>query len=734
MAEAELGFIKAWALRRQGRFAEALPLAEAVPPTVHPVRRARLVAEIADRLGQTSRAFAAYQEMNERSEALAQPMPGKTYREIVTESAALLTPEWVESWSRIEVEQDPPAPIFIVGFPRSGTTLLDTLLMNIPSLHVLEEMPVMPQVDFEFGGEDRLAQLTAEDAARFRRRYFEILGELAPPRDAGQTIVDKHPLRMARMPIVSRLFPNARVILVERHPCDAVLSCFMANFQPNRAMRSFTRLEEAARTYDAVFDAWTKAEALLPIRVHRIRYERMVEDLEGEMRPLLEFLGLPWDPKVLDNQKAAAERGQVRTASYAQVSEPIYTRSAGRWERYREHLEPVLPILAPWVERLGYPPIDAAPAPALSPAAALEQALARDPSWADGHVELARLRWAAGDEQGFARSFEEALAGAPADLALWTRYLASLMYAGQHSKILEAVGRGRAASGAHPLFDLAEGVAHDDLGDRAAAASLFATLAGSPDPSVALYRIRHLLRAGRHDEAAALAGQWQATENGDHFVPYLATAWRLTDDPRWHWLEGDERLVGAYDLADALGPLEPLAAVLRALHAPAGRTLDQSVRGGTQVDNVLALEAPEIVRARVALLEAVAGHIAQLPPVDPAHPTLRHRRDAPVRLSGSWSVRLSGEGHHIAHVPPQGWLGSALYVALPGEAAGVAPAGWLTLGQPPAELGLDLAPVRMIEPKPGRLVLFPATMWHGTIPFAAGERMTLAFDVAHPDG
>ena len=128
----------------------------------------------------------------------------------------------------------------------------------------------------------------------------------------------------------------------------------MANFQLNAAMRSFTDLEEAARTYDAVFTAWERAEALLPIRLHRIRYERMVEDLAGEMRPLLDFLGLDWDDRVLDNQGAAAERGHVRTASYAQVGEPIYRRAAGRWERYREQLAPVLPILAPWAEKMGY--------------------------------------------------------------------------------------------------------------------------------------------------------------------------------------------------------------------------------------------------------------------------------------------------------------------------------------------------------------------------------------------
>ena len=80
----------------------------------------------------------------------------------------------------------------------------------------------------------------------------------------------------------------------------------------------------------------------------------MVEDLEAEMRALLAFLGLPWDPKVMDNQASAAQRSHIRTASYSQVTEPIYRRSAGRWQRYRAQFAPVLPILAPWAERMGY--------------------------------------------------------------------------------------------------------------------------------------------------------------------------------------------------------------------------------------------------------------------------------------------------------------------------------------------------------------------------------------------
>jgi tetratricopeptide (TPR) repeat protein len=349
----EANFIRAWALRRQGRFDEALPLVEAVPDSIDPMRRAQLLAEIADRLGQTKRAFAAFTEMN-RAALAARPAPlGPTYREAVAADAAMLTPAWVSSWTRINLESAPPAPVFIVGFPRSGTTLLDTLLMNLPALHVLEELPPVGEVQVMLDGQERLAALTSDEANALRRRYFEALAIVAPPAP-DQIVVDKYPLHMARIATIHRIFPDARIVFVERHPCDAVLSCFMSNFALSRAMRSFTDLEESALLYDAVFDAWTRATSLLPLDVHRIRYERMVEDLEGEMRGLVAYLGLAWDPKVLDNRASAARREHIGTASYSQVTEPIYQRSAGRWTRYREQMAPVLPILAPWAERLGY--------------------------------------------------------------------------------------------------------------------------------------------------------------------------------------------------------------------------------------------------------------------------------------------------------------------------------------------------------------------------------------------
>jgi hypothetical protein len=142
---------------------------------------------------------------------------------------------------------------------------------------------------------------------------------------------------------------------------------------------------------------------------------------------------------------------------------------------------------------------------------------------------------------------------------------------------------------------------------------------------------------------------------------------------------------------------------------------------------------PEIRALRAAIVAVVERYVAQLPPPVAGHPLLSQRRDRRVRFAGSWSVRLKGKGFHASHVHPQGWISSALYVALPDLDRDADPhAGWLQLGDPGPELRLDLGPTTRVEPKLGRLVLFPSWMWHGTVPFPAGERLTVAFDVAIP--
>ena len=262
---------------------------------------------------------------------------------------------------------------------------------------------------------------------------------------------------------------------------------------------------------------------------------------------------------------------------------------------------------------------------------------------------------------------------------------------------------------------------------------LFEAVGGDDDIGFAAQRVRHLIRANRPDVAAALIDRWIDRDADRLLWPYRALARRMLGDPRESGLEGDEAFVQIHDLADMIGDLSSLAEYLRQLHMARTAPLDQSVRGGTQTDgNLLLRDDARIRHLRSVLLDAVKQYVDGLPPPEPGHPLLIGKR-RPIRIAGSWSVRLSGKGFHTDHVHSQGWISSALYIALPHQDAESAAAqeGWLSLGTA-RDLVPDLAPARLIEPRPGRLVLFPSTMWHGTRPFSEGERLTVAFDIARP--
>ena len=362
--------------------------------------------------------------------------------------------------------------------------------------------------------------------------------------------------------------------------------------------------------------------------------------------------------------------------------------------------------------------------------AGLETVLRRSPLWTDGHALLASLRWSAGERQGFTRGFAEALRAHPNSLDLRREQIVALLHADQFDEVLALVEEGRARFGPHPVFTANEAIVRSETGDVEAADRLFEEVTPLGVANFDLRWVRHLLRTGRAVAAVEVLDRWLDSAEQEIFWPYAATAWRLTSDPRSEWLEGDERIVGAYDLAGKLPPLESLATTLRGLHNLNSQPLAQSVRGGTQTDGHLFQRVePEIVALRETIREAVADHVAGLPDLDPRHPLARGR-PSQIAFSGAWSVRLPASGHHSNHVHPMGWLSSALYIVLPPDLGRDDHMGWLTLGEPQAELGLDLKPHRLIEPKPGRLALFPSWMWHGTRPFGEGERITIAFDVA----
>lgn len=362
----------------------------------------------------------------------------------------------------------------------------------------------------------------------------------------------------------------------------------------------------------------------------------------------------------------------------------------------------------------------------------LAPVLARRPDWLQGHGLAARLRWLAGERERLTETIDRAIAAAPRDPLRWRQRVFILKQGELLEPALATVARARNFLGNDLGLAFDEATLLTESGQLDAADRAFAALPAIDDPSVAVHRARHALRRGQADKVEAMVRSTLAGQSAHLVIPYLSIAWRLLADPRWHALEGDAALIGVIDVPVDVGPL---AARLRALHARSGQPLEQSVRGGTQTDGpLLSRIDPEIVALRRQLVEAVAQHIAQLPPARTGHPQLGRRRDRPVRCAGSWSIRLSRQGFHTAHVHPDGWFSSAFYVDVPPVTAmGEAPNGWLQLGQPPADLANGLEPLRLIEPRPGRLVLFPSTLWHGTRPIDGGERLTVAFDIAPRD-
>lgn len=266
------------------------------------------------------------------------------------------TPAWLATWTSPPPDRE-PAPVFLIGFPRSGTTLLDQILDAHPALATLEEKDAIDiirrEVDSLPGGyPDALAGLDAVAITRLREHYRAEVRRHMGGDPAGR-IVDKMPLNTIDTGLILRLFPDARFLLALRHPCDVVLSGFIQAFKPNAAMVHFGSLDGAARFYAQVMGLWQHYVRVLTPRVLPVRYEDLVADLEGETRRILAFLDLPWDDAVLGYRERAKTRS-IATPSYHQVVEPIYRRSVNRWYNYAGAFAPVLPILQPFIEEFGY--------------------------------------------------------------------------------------------------------------------------------------------------------------------------------------------------------------------------------------------------------------------------------------------------------------------------------------------------------------------------------------------
>lgn len=360
---ANIAFESAKIQRRRGDNAGALAVLGGLDPKrLHP----RLLqsyhyefATVADRMDRFDDAWNAYARGNE--------LAGTSVRARNTDRKALPAQiDAVQQWlsagapaSANDAGEDLGGDLcFLIGFPRSGTTLLDVMLDGHPQVLAIEEKPTVERVAFRLDrlpGHYPFAMKTLDAAGRseLRALYRQQIDALRRPEHT--LVIDKMPIRTIHAAFIHRLFPQAKFLFAERHPCDVVLSNFMQNYAINEAMIHFSRIDSAVDVYDRVMRLWQQTIKTLPeLPVHHVRYEKLLEDTEGTLRAACAFLELPWQSAVKEHRETLLQRGSIKTNSYHQVAQPLYQHSKYRWLNYRGHLQPYMSSLQPHIDRMRY--------------------------------------------------------------------------------------------------------------------------------------------------------------------------------------------------------------------------------------------------------------------------------------------------------------------------------------------------------------------------------------------
>jgi len=315
-----------------------------------------------DQLGRYDDAFAAFDE----AKRLSRELSGHHYQDAAADDllgrlANFFTAHRLRTLPRATVRTGVAQPIFVCGFPRSGTTLMEQTLSAHPRIVAGDELPLihditglMPRMlNSPLAYPEALAELWMGDQRdgldNLRDYYLQKAEQMGIATMEAAWFTDKMPLNETHLGLIALLFPEAPLIHLIRHPLDIMVSAFSNHF--THGFFCANALETTARHYVRVMHLVERYRSEMALRYLPVRYEDMVTSQEATVRLVLEFVGEAFDPRCLqfhENQRYA------RTASYAQVTERLYDRSLLRYRHYRRHLEPVIPILMPVIERLGY--------------------------------------------------------------------------------------------------------------------------------------------------------------------------------------------------------------------------------------------------------------------------------------------------------------------------------------------------------------------------------------------
>lgn len=264
----------------------------------------------------------------------------------------------VARWREPEPPTQAESPVFIVAFPRSGTTLLEQVLDAHPGLQTMDEQRFLLDAQQSLQGQGLdypggLGEATPAQLAEARRHYWAQVAtkvQLAP----GQRLLDKNPLNMLRLPVIRRLWPHAPILLAIRHPFDVITSNYFQHFRAPDFARLCRDVESLADGYARFFDFWYQQVELLQPRVLEVFYEAFVTELEPQARRVAAFCGLPWHEAMLEPSRHALSRGYIATPSYHQVVRPVSRQAVDRWRRHAPHLLPHQGRVAHLMQRWGY--------------------------------------------------------------------------------------------------------------------------------------------------------------------------------------------------------------------------------------------------------------------------------------------------------------------------------------------------------------------------------------------
>ena len=367
---------------------------------------------------------------------------------------------------------------------------------------------------------------------------------------------------------------------------------------------------------------------------------------------------------------------------------------------------------------------------------AFAAAVAADPRHSEAQANLARVRYMRGDPQ-FARDIAATVANNADDLPLSLLHAAILRRAGdlpRAESLLRDLGA-RLGSSAAVRTALAA-VLHESGELEEAEAEAMEAAADQPNDSAILESLVSILLArGRPDDAMPFI-MTQRARNPHHqgWLAYESTAARQLGSPRYRELCDYDHLIRLYDIETPAGWSsmselnDALVKALAARHRFASHPLDQSLRNGSQTARSLLTDPDPAIRAVLQAFQGPIEHYRNLIGRDPGHP-LSARNSGATTYTGAWSVQLRREGFHVNHFHPKGWISSAYYVSVPQEVEDkMLRSGWLKFGETRYPVP-GATTERFVQPRAGRLVLFPSYMWHGTNPIHGGlPRTSIAFD------